>query len=95
MKRIRYLVAYDIADPRRLRAVHKLVRGFGDAMQYSVFVCDLTSAERARLVTSLSETIDRTVDRVAVVTLGDGGTDSMFWFLGVKPPLPASGSRIV
>lgn len=95
MKRVRYLVAYDIADPRRLRAVHKLVQGFGDAMQYSVFVCDLTSAERARFVRSLNDTIDRNADRVAIVTLGDGGSDSMFWFLGSKPPLPTPGYRVV
>lgn len=95
MKRARYLVAYDISDPRRLRAVHKVVRGFGDSMQYSVFVCDLTTAERYQLVAALIDVIDRRADRVAIVTLGDGGSDSMFWFLGAKPALPTAGSRIV
>jgi CRISPR-associated protein Cas2 len=95
MKRVRHLVAYDIADPRRLRAVHKKVQGFGDSLQYSVFVCDLTAAERARLVEGLADIIDPKADRIAVVTLGEGGSDSMFWFLGVKPSLPTSGSRIV
>lgn len=95
MKRDRYLVAYDIADPRRLRAVHKKVVGYGDSMQYSVFVCDLTSAERSMLVAGLLEIIDPGADRVAIVVLGEGGSSEMFWFLGAKPRLPTSGSRIV
>ncbi len=95
MKRTRYLIAYDIGDPRRLRAVRKKMLGFGDSMQYSVFVCDLTSAERAVLVAGLIDIIDTARDRIAIVTLGDSGSTSMFWFLGAKPLLPSSGSRVV
>ena len=95
MKRTRYLVAYDISDPVRLRRVHKKVKGYGDSMQYSVFVCDLTSAERAAFVLEVCKIIDRKRDRVAIVTLGDGGDDKMFWFLGDRPALPATGSMIV
>lgn len=64
MKRTRYLVAYDIRDPFRLRKVHKIVRGFGDSMQYSVFVCDLTSAERVRLIERLGALRDEVWGRV-------------------------------
>ncbi|MFO0762685.1 MAG: CRISPR-associated endonuclease Cas2, partial [Byssovorax sp.] len=32
-----YVVAYDVCDPKRLRQVHKTMRGFGDALQLSVF----------------------------------------------------------
>ena len=28
--RSRYAVAYDISDPKRLRRVHRVMRGFGD-----------------------------------------------------------------
>lgn len=45
MRRTRYLLAYDIRDPRRLRRVHKVATAFGTALQYSVFVCDLTVGE--------------------------------------------------
>jgi CRISPR-associated protein Cas2 len=65
-----------------------VVRGFGDRMQYSVFVCDLTSAERADLVGKLLDVVDTTVDRVAIVTLGEGGSSEMFWFLGASLTLP-------
>jgi CRISPR-associated protein Cas2 len=94
MKRTRYLLAYDIRDPVRLRHVHKIVRGFGETMQYSVFVCDLTSAERMDLIVRLEEVVDTTIDRVALVTLGQGGSSDMFWFMGESLPLPADGSQV-
>ena len=49
MRRGRYLVAYDIRDPRRLREVHRIVKGYGVSLQYSVFVCDLTFKELCAL----------------------------------------------
>lgn len=95
MKRLRYLIAYDIGDPKRLRAVHRKVKGYGDSMQYSVFVGDLTSQERASLVAELLDIIDRVVDRVAIVQLGEGGSEEMFWFLGNRPRLPRAGPMII
>ena len=47
MARRRYLISYDIADPTRLRATFKLMKGYGKWLQYSVFVCDLSKAELA------------------------------------------------
>ena len=95
MKRRRCLVAYDIADPKRLRLVHKKVLGYGDAMQYSVFVCDLTSAERSDLLNDLIEIIDSSVDRIAVVDLGDPLVVKALKFLGRPPLLPSSGTTVV
>ncbi|MDR0535374.1 MAG: CRISPR-associated endonuclease Cas2, partial [Puniceicoccales bacterium] len=34
--RRRYLVCYDIANPKRLRRVARLLEGFGTRLQYSV-----------------------------------------------------------
>jgi CRISPR-associated protein Cas2 len=53
MARKRYLVAYDIREDRRLRAVHKTMKAYGDPMQYSVFLCDLDSSERVRMKADL------------------------------------------
>jgi CRISPR-associated protein Cas2 len=33
------LVCYDICEPKRLRRVHKVMKGFGEPWQYSVFFC--------------------------------------------------------
>lgn len=94
MKRHRFLVAYDVRDAKRLRRVHKAVSGAGDVLQYSVFICDLTSAERATLASTLLDVIDPTADTVAIVHLGDAGDSDMFWFLGPHAPLPRAGPRI-
>ena len=44
------LVTYDIADERRWRAVFRLMNGYGQWVQLSVFQCRLTSKRRAELV---------------------------------------------
>lgn len=68
--RTRYLLVYDIRQPRRLRRVHRVASEFGEPLQYSVFVCDLTDTERARLRRRLHEEIHHEVDRVALFDLG-------------------------
>ena len=40
-----YLVCYDISDDKRLRKVFKTMRAWGDHIQFSVFECQLTSAD--------------------------------------------------
>jgi len=73
------------------------MKGFGEALQYSVFVCDLDAQERLRLIVELKKRIDEQVDSVALVDLGDpeGRGRRCFQFLGVARPLPESGARIV
>ncbi len=42
------LVCYDVRDPARYRHLHKVIKGFGTAVQYSIFRCfldDRTTAE--------------------------------------------------
>jgi CRISPR-associated protein Cas2 len=51
--RIRYLVAYDISHPRRLRRVHRIAKDHGEPLQYSVFVCNLTPTELISLKRAL------------------------------------------
>ena len=44
--RNRFLVCYDVSDPKRLAQVYKKMNGFGEPAQYSVFICDLSPKER-------------------------------------------------
>ncbi|VEJ57751.1 CRISPR-associated endonuclease Cas2 [Arachnia propionica] len=37
-RRRRYLVAYDIREPGRLRRICKLMEAHGERLQYSVFI---------------------------------------------------------
>lgn len=46
---IYYLVCYDIRDPKRWRRAYKLLQGYGERIQYSIFRCPLTLRERERL----------------------------------------------
>lgn len=79
-----YLVAYDVADPARLRQVHKKMRGHGDPVQFSVFRCQLSPKERELLITGLCEIIVDDEDRVMIVDLGPvkGARDGTVRFLG-------------
>ena len=95
--RRRYLVAYDIRDDRRLRRVHKTVKGFGWSMQYSVFICDLDRVELTRLKMALADEIHHFADSVAFIDLGDPAERGVqcFDFLGPPPKLPVAGPLII
>ena len=68
--RTRYLLAYDISDPRRLRRVHAVAKTYGYPLQYSVFVCDLDDVELVALERDLSAVIAHREDRISVFDLG-------------------------
>lgn len=95
MARRRYLIAYDIADPKRLRRVISLMEGVGERLQYSVFLCDLSGTERSewemrmRLLVKLSE------DSVVWIDLGATGSSLPIATLGRPRRFPTSGSVIV
>ena len=68
--RNRYIVAYDVSDSKRLRRIFRKMNGFGDALQYSVFTCDLSSKERVIMEEALSDIIDQKEDRVLIIDIG-------------------------
>lgn len=84
--RTSYLVCYDICEDRRLRRVFKVMRGYGDHLQYSVFECQLTSMDLVRLRAELSGIIHHDEDQVLFVNLGpaEGRGDRVITALG-KP----------
>ena len=97
MSRRRWLVAYDIANDWRLRRVHKAVVGHGTALQYSVFLCDLSFRELLGLKSELREIIHHRDDRVVFIDLGDASGDGpRIDHLGQVPNLPRGiGATIV
>jgi len=64
-----YLLAYDIADPKRLIRVHRTVRGSGMALQYSVFLVVGTSRDLDQLLAALDVIIKPTCDDIRVYPL--------------------------
>ena len=65
-----YIVTYDIADDKRWRAIYKLMHGYGEWMQLSVFQCRLTRSRHVELMARLAEVISNADDHVLVVDLG-------------------------
>lgn len=63
------LLAYDIADPKRLVRVHKYLVGEMFPLQYSVFVGRLTPADVSRVIATLAHTIDPRRDDVRLYPL--------------------------
>ncbi|MCS6897772.1 MAG: CRISPR-associated endonuclease Cas2 [Nitrospira sp.] len=68
----RYLVCYDIADEGRLTRVYRYLKGVGVPLQYSVFLCSWTWAERAKAIDRLTELIDAQADDVRIYPLPSG-----------------------
>ena len=43
------LVCYDVRDPKRYRKTHKLLKGYGEPVQFSIFRCRLDDRGAAEL----------------------------------------------
>lgn len=66
-KRTLYIAAYDVASPRRMRQVHRVVKACATGGQKSVFECFLTPRERERLLAQVRRRIDEREDRFALL----------------------------
>ena len=69
MRRV-YIVSYDISDPARWRKVYKVICGYGQRLQYSVFRCELLPEDKVRLVARVDKLIHHDQDQILVVDLG-------------------------
>lgn len=65
-----YVVTYDVGDTKRWRAVFKLMNGYGEWLQLSVFQCRLTRQRHAELIATLDLIIHHKDDHVILVDLG-------------------------
>lgn len=92
----RSVIAYDIPDDRRRARVAKAASGYGDRVQYSVFVVDATPAVLNRLLRELEGLMDLTADSVLVCDLGSTNTVSArFRYLGQQRPITAPDDFVV
>lgn len=65
-----YLVTYDICDDKRWRRVFKLMKGYGEWLQLSVFQCRLSRRGHAELVQLLDGIINHHVDALLIIDIG-------------------------
>ena len=83
-----YILSYDIADPKRLREMHKLAKAFGRPLQYSVFACLLRRDDRVRLAARIEGLIQPREDRVILLDVGTVA-DRESWI----PPMEVFGRQ--
>lgn len=68
-----FIVVYDITDPGRWRRVYRLMQGYGEWVQLSVFQCRLSPRRRAQLLASVDDLIDHKDDQLLVLDVGIAG----------------------
>ncbi len=92
-----YLVAYDVSEPGRLRKMHQTMMGFGNPLQYSVFLCCLSRQEKLLVEAAVKGVMNQAEDRVMVVDLGpaEGRGESCVQFLGKRVELEERRAVIV
>ena len=95
MARRRYLVAYDIADPKRLRRICTIMESYGQRLQYSVFICDLSVGEVSGLEREVLEVMRLDEDSVVRIDLGAPAAGAAITFIGRRRPLLGAEPLIV
>jgi len=91
------LVCYDIRDNKRLRKVYRIMGGYGESWQYSIFFCVLSDIERVKMERDLTNAIHHRVDQIMIINLGkneEGIRDGVL-VLGVALPDGNSGTIVI
>lgn len=95
--RSRYLVTYDIRDEKRLRKIFIKMRGYGEALQYSVFLCKLSSMEKMLMISDLLKIVNQNEDSIIIIYLGNALSidESDIEFIGIKHDLTENSSIVI
>lgn len=78
-----YIITYDIRDAKRWRRVFRLMKGYGEWLQLSVFQCRLSRKRHAELIALLDGIIHHNEDHILIVNIGPAET--------VKPSVVSLG----
>jgi CRISPR-associated protein Cas2 len=92
-----FVVTYDISCPKRWRKVYRILHGFGEHVQLSVFRCDLTATRLAELRAALDDVIHHIEDQVLIVKVGPTASTvpENFDVLGRQQAFRPPGSTVV
>src|SRR6266566_195385 len=66
-----YVVAYDISDDKRRTKIHKILKGFGQWTEFSLFECFLTKKELLQMRAKLDKYLDSRTDKVRIYLICD------------------------
>ena len=64
-----YVVAYDISDDKRRTKIHKILKGFGQWTEFSLFECFLTKKELLQMRAKLDKHLNPREDRVRIYAI--------------------------
>ncbi|RMF77515.1 MAG: CRISPR-associated endonuclease Cas2 [Chloroflexi bacterium] len=82
------IITYDISNNKRRTKLHKLLKGYGQWTQYSVFECFLTDKDWVRLNHELHELCDASEDSVRIYRLCGNCRENVETIGGAKPQEP-------
>lgn len=58
------IVSYDISEDKRRTKIHEILSSYGQWMQYSLFECNLSKTEYAKLRSRLQKIINSDTDSI-------------------------------
>lgn len=58
------LVSYDISEDKRRTKIHNILKSYGQWVQYSIFECELTDTQYAKLRSRLNKLIQQETDSI-------------------------------
>lgn len=64
-----YVISYDIPEDKRRTKLHRILEGFGDPVQFSVFEAKLTPKTRERMIRLVEKIINTKEDKVRIYYL--------------------------
>ncbi len=77
----RWLLAYDIRDPKRLQAVWRYLRKEGVPLQYSVYLLATTRVHLEQVMAKLRQLIDEREDDIRIYPINES---TRIWGLGTQ-----------
>lgn len=76
---MKYLICYDISDPKRLHEISSYLNKKGYRVQKSIFTCNLEYDEYMTLKNDLIKVIDINSDRLAIYKVCENCAKSGFY----------------
>ncbi len=58
------VISYDISEDKRRTKIHNILKSYGEWVQYSIFECELTETQYAKLRHRLSKLIKGDTDNI-------------------------------
>ncbi len=90
-----YLVCYDIREPKRLRKVFQILKGYGEHWQYSIFFCTLKDIDRVCLQSALEVEMNMKEDQVLIINMGSNEEEARNAAVVIGQSLQQTDERLI